>query len=69
MATWMPIGLDEDDRDGAPTRFIMHNDVDTWVLRQMQGAGVSVVQLEPRPAVSNDQKDNRSTVPRHHTRR
>ena len=48
MATWMPIGLGEDDREGLPTRFLIDNDVYTWLLRQMQGVGVSIVQLEPR---------------------
>lgn len=44
MAHWEPLLTDEDDEE-QPSRFMLDNNVDTWILKKLQGLGVSVVLL------------------------
>lgn len=46
MASWQPLA--PDDEGSEDTRFILDNDVDVEILHWLQGARVSVVQLQPK---------------------
>jgi len=52
---WAPLATDADEDHSGPTGFLLDNDVDVELLRFIQGAGASAVQLSPAMRTSSDE--------------